>query len=296
MTGTTHERQGLVAMVLATALWGGTFVASRDVLRTVDPVTLIAARFAVAAALFLPVLVMRRARLDRVTLVGGVLAGACAAGGYLFQAIGLTSTSAGSSAFLTCAGTELAAVYAWPLLGQRPGARLTQGLLLALVGSAPVGSRGGLALGRGELWTLAGAAVYAFQIVVLARVAPGRDPLVLAGVQHVVVAAMTLPFAHGVPSLAPGDGLKFAYLVAAGTVAAPLLAVIAQRVLPAGRIALLYALEPVFGLVVALALGGERFAPHWWLGAALILAGVVWVEAPGASGTPGAPGDRVPAT
>jgi drug/metabolite transporter (DMT)-like permease len=61
-------------------------------------------------------------------------------------------------------------------------------------------------------------------------------------------------------------------------VVAPLLQVHAQRTLPPGRIGLLFALEPVFALAFALALGGERFVARWWAGAALILFSVVWVE------------------
>ncbi len=59
---------------------------------------------------------------------------------------------------------------------------------------------------------------------------------------------------------------------------APLLQISAQRLLPAGRVALLFALEPVFAVVFALTLGRESFSTRWWLGAALILAGVVRVE------------------
>ena len=68
---------------------------------------------------------------------------------------------------------------------------------------------------------------------------------------------------------------------------APLLQVIAQRTLAAGRVALLFALEPVFALLFALGPGGERFGPAWWAGAALILIGVVRVEGRSAKG-PGA--------
>ena len=59
---------------------------------------------------------------------------------------------------------------------------------------------------------------------------------------------------------------------------APLLQVVAQRTLPPGRIGLLFALEPVFALGFAISVGGERFVPRWWIGAALILSAVVLVE------------------
>ena len=290
-----RESAARSAMVAATLLWGATFVASRDLLRVVGPVELVCARFVVAAAAFAALGLARRllgrggAVAWRATLGGGALSGLLGAGGFLFQAVGLTSTRAGSSAFLTCVGTVLAALFAWPLLGQRPSAALLQGLVLALAGSFLMSERPGLALGAGEAWTLLGAVAYALQVVVVARWAPGADPVSFTAVQTMTVALTLLPFAGRAPAQilaldAPGL-LRFAYLALAGSVAAPLLQVAAQRVLPAGRIALLFALEPVFALLFALTLGGERFAPGWWLGALLILSGVLRVEWPSRAGS-----------
>jgi drug/metabolite transporter (DMT)-like permease len=280
------QARGLGAMGVATLLWGATFVVIRDSLRAIDPLALVFGRF-VAASLVLVALAAPRWRsLTRATLTGGVLAGLCFACGFLFQAVGLTRTSAGSSAFLTCAGTLFAAFYAWPLLGQRPSTVLLQGLVLALVGSAllSLGAWGphGFRFGVGESWTLAAAAIFGLQIVALARFAPQADGLVLATVQSATVAVVLLPFAGGavarLAALAPAVWWRLAYLVAAGSIVAPWLQIVAQRLLPAGRIALLFALEPVFALAFALTLGRESFSPRWWLGAALILAGVVRVE------------------
>ena len=273
-------------MVLATLLWGATFVVIRDSLHAIRPLALVFGRFAAASVVLVVLAAPRWRRLTRSTLLGGVLAGVCFAGGYLSQAIGLTLTSAGSSAFLTCAGTLLAAFYAWPLLGQRPSGVLLQGVSLALLGSAllSLGALGphGLRPGVGELWTLCGAAIFSLQIVTLARFAPGADGLVLGAVQALTVTAVLLPFAGGSAAsftgLAAADGWRFLYLVAAGSIAAPLLQISAQRLLSAGRVALLFALEPVFAVCFALTLGRESFSPRWWLGAVLILTGVVRVE------------------
>ena len=163
---------------------------------------------------------------------------------------------------------------------------LLQGVFLALVGSALLSlvalGPHGLRLGAGELWTLCGAAIFGLQIVTLARFAPGADAFVLGAVQALTVTVVLLPFAGGAAAsfagLAAADGWRLAYLVVAGSIVAPLLQISAQRLLPAGRIALLFALEPVFAVAFALTLGGESFSTRWWLGAALIIAGVVRVE------------------
>jgi drug/metabolite transporter (DMT)-like permease len=276
------ERRALAAMVLATLLWGGTFVAIRDAVADVPPALLVSARFLGAGVLFALVLAVRRRLPTPRDARGGALSGLLMVGGYFLQAVGLRSTSAGSSAFLTCAGTLLAAFWAWPLLGERPGARLTLGLALAAVGAALLSLRGGLRLGAGELITLAGAALFALQVVAIARYAATTDPVAFVCVQSFVAGLVLLPFAHPTPAalgtLGGANLARFGYLLVAGSTIAPLLQVYAQRTLPAGRMGLLFALEPVFALVFAVSLGAERFEPRWWLGAALILTAVVMVE------------------
>ena len=276
------ERRALGAMVLATLLWGGTFVAIRDAVAEVPPALLVSTRFLGAGVLFALVLAVRRRLPSRHELAGGALSGLLMVGGYFLQAVGLRSTSAGSSAFLTCAGTLLAAFWAWLLLRERPGARLTFGLVLALVGAALLTLRGGFQLGAGELITLAGAALFALQVVAIARFAATSDPIAFVCVQSFVAGAVLLPFARpsasALGTLGGANLARFGYLLLAGSTLAPLLQVYAQRTLPAGRMGLLFALEPVFALVFAVTLGAERFQPRWWLGAALILTAVVMVE------------------
>lgn len=280
-------------MVVATILWGATFIMVRDTLHALPPIALMAIRFGLASLVWGFVLLARRVLGGpmygaRAGLLAGLVTTPFTAGGYLVQTIGLTATSAGSSAFLTSTGTLMAAFFAWPLLGMRPGGRLLAGVVLAALGSALLSLRGDLRVGPGEAWTLLGALVYSLQIVVVAPWARGgADPWVMVAVQTVGTAAIALPLAHHVPAqIAAFDAptwWRLGYLVLAGAVAAPLLQVMAQRSLPPGRIALLFALEPVFALVFALYPGGERFVLRWWIGAALILAGVLIVEAWGSS-------------
>jgi drug/metabolite transporter (DMT)-like permease len=255
----------------------------RDSLAQIAPAPLVWTRFAAATILLVPVLLARRRAPGRAELAGGVLGGAFAAGGFVFQAIGLRSTSAGSSAFLTCAGTLLAGFLAWPILGVRPGGRLVIGLILALAGAALLWPHVGFVLGSGEAWTMLGALAYALQVVALARWAPRADTITLTAVQVATIAVLLSPYApaalRALGTVDRAGALRFGYLAVAGSVVAPILQVAAQRALAPGRIGLLFALEPVFALAFALTVGGERFAGPWWAGAALILIAVALVEA-----------------
>lgn len=290
MTGARRERFALAAMIGATFLWGGTFVAIRDSVTHLAPAALVTGRFGVAALVLGGALLARRGRFDGRAALGGAATGVLMLGGYLLQAEGLRTTSAGSSAFLTCAGTLLTAFFAWPLLRQRPSTRLVLGIAVAMAGAALLTLDGAWRLGRGEWLTLVGAAVYALQVVALARIAATRDALTITAAQTATVALLLAPFAPNLrasyAALDPAGWARFAYLAIAGSTIAPLLQVTAQRTLPPGRIGLLFALEPVFALAFAVTIGHERFVSRWWIGSALILAGVVWVESRASAPTP----------
>lgn len=270
-----------MSMVVATLLWGATFVVLRDILRRVPPSVLVCARFAIAALLVAGIAIALRRMPNRATLVGGCLSGTLTYLGYLLQAMGLTTVSAGTSAFLTTAGTLGAGLFAWPILKQRPGGALALGLILGGAGALLLAGRIEIGWTSGEVLTLCGAACYALQIVMVAAFVKGADPLAVAGVQALVVALMAAPraaieFGRMAP-LSVDDLWRLGYLAIAGSLIAPWLQICAQQALAPGRIGLLFALEPVFALMFAL-LVGERFGAHWWWGAALILFAVTWVE------------------
>ncbi len=269
-------------MVGATLLWGGTFVVIRDSLKQIDPGALVFARFGVAGAALLVALARRRAAPPRAVVANGVVSGVLVGACYLLQAIGLQRTSAGSSAFLTCAGSLFAGLFAWPIVRQRPGRPLLLGLALALGGSALLSLEASFRIGGAEAITFAGALSYAAGVAWVARLGGGVDPLALAAIQSVAVAVALAPSAPRavaeLGALAPAGWARFAYLALCGSLIAPLLQLYALRALPPGRVGLLLALEPVFALVVATSAGGERFVLRWWTGAALILIAVLMVE------------------
>lgn len=268
-------------MAGATLLWGATFIVIRDTVARVDPVVLVFTRFAIAAPLLFAIALLARQRFTRAAWLGGGLAGGIAALAFALQAAGLRHTSAGTSAFLTALGSLFAGVFAWPLLRQRPGAGLVWAMALAAAGAALLTGVRGLSLEAGDALSIAGAVAFALQVVVLARFAPEADPLALAAVQAGALAVVAMPFAIGRldPALFSASlGPRLAYLVIAGSTLAPLLQVMAQRSLSAGRTGLLLGLEPVFAAIFAVTLGGEHPPMRWWTGAALILFAVWFVE------------------
>jgi drug/metabolite transporter (DMT)-like permease len=273
-------------------LWGGTFVVLRESLASIGPAALVSLRFALATPIVLALAARKGARWDRPAIAGGLAGGACATLGFLAQAIGLRDTSPGTSAFLTATGSLFAGVLAWPLLGQRPGARLAAGIAIATAGVALLTGVRGVALGPGERWTLLGALGFGLQVVALARFAPRTQPLALAAVQAATIAALAAPFAVrelGAVSLSAALAPRLAYLVLAGSVVAPLCQVAAQRSLGAGSTGLMLGLEPIVATGLSMAARMEQPGVSWWIGGALILSAVLSVEARGPRRAPDTP-------
>lgn len=264
-----------------------------DVLVGVDPAALVFARFAAATLVLVPAaLAISGLGALRAAWPGGAVAGVCAALGFVFQAVGLRHTGPGTSAFLTGLGSLVAGLLAWPLLGHRPGVALAIGIAAAGIGVALMTGPALTRVGSGEAWTVLGALAFGLQIVALARFAPRADPLALTAVQAATLALVVAPFgaAHFAGAWRPAGVLpRFGYLVVAGSIAAPLLQVRAQRVVPPGRAGVLLGLEPLFAIVIALACGVQRPRAAWWGGATLILLAVTLVEWSAARRAPASP-------
>jgi hypothetical protein len=86
------ERRAAALLVLASLLWGATFVAIHDLVARVDAVILVFARFAIASVVLLP-LGAARGRRSAAAIRAGVLSGVLGALGFVFQAIGLHDTT-----------------------------------------------------------------------------------------------------------------------------------------------------------------------------------------------------------
>ena len=278
---TTASRRAVIQLLGATFIWGATFVVIRDTVAHVDPAALVLARFALAAPLLFVIALLTRRPFTRAAWLGGSLSGVVAALAFALQAKGLTVTPAGTSAFLTSLGSLFAGVFAWPLLGQRPRVALVAGMLVAGAGTWLLTGMHSLSLGAGEVVTIIGALAFGLQVVVLAKFSPRADPLALVAVQALALAVAVAPFgalrldqARVSRELMPG----LAYLVIGGSIVAPLLQVLAQRALSAGRTGLLLGFEPVFAALFALTLGAEHPPTAWWEGAVLILMAVWFVE------------------
>jgi drug/metabolite transporter (DMT)-like permease len=210
----------------------------------------------------------------------GLLVGLALGAGYLFQTIGLQTTSAAVSGFITGMFVVLTPLAAAVLLRQAPDRLAWAAVGLATVGLGFLSLRG-FAVGGGELLTLGCAAAFALHIVGLGRWASSYDVYGLAVLQLLTVAAMCAVVAVPGGLAMPPDAAVWGALALTALAATAVAFVVqtwAQAHLPPTRAAVIMTMEPVFAGLFAVVAGGEHLGLRTLAGAALVLAAMILTE------------------
>ena len=275
------KRLAPLALLLATAIWGWTFVLVKEGMGLVGPLAFLAARFLLATVVLGLLFPRAIARTDRRTLARGALVGLALFAGYLLQTWGLVHTTATKSGLLT--GLSVALV---PLLARGTGRERVRpwhwaGALLAAGGLVTfVLARGGVSgFNVGDLLTVGCAVAFAVHLLLVDRFVRTDDYRGLLFVQVAVVALLstvgTLVF-ETIPTAWPGK------LVEAVLVTSLLATVLCFWLYNRFQVystptysAILFTMEPVFAGLCGFLLLRETLTPLQGAGAFLILLGML---------------------
>jgi drug/metabolite transporter (DMT)-like permease len=270
-------------LVLITIIWGSNFFITQVALRETRPLGFLACRFTIAAVALFILFPRRIIRLRRLELRAGLLIGLTLFAAYVPQTIGLLYIPVAKSAFIIALYVPLVPVLQLVLLAKAPRLVVWVGIVLAVIGLFLLSADDGLEVGFGVGdWLTVGAAVAcALQIILLGRWASITDPLQLAFIQIVVVAALCLAALPVVdeplPALTPTVIAAASALGVVGT--AFVLAAMnwAQRTVSPARATVIYATEPVWAAMIGM-LAGQWMTTMGVLGSLLILLGVLVSE------------------
>jgi drug/metabolite transporter (DMT)-like permease len=284
-------------LLVAAFIWGTTFVAQRQGMLYVGPMTYNALRFALGACTLLPVIWFARAGRQttgqnpgtRLLLYGGALAGLALFGGASMQQIGLLYTTAGKAGFITSLYVVLVPLLALAL-GQRCGPSVWAGAVLAVAGLYLLTIRGAFTIGRGDLLILLGALFWAVHVHVIGYLAKRANPLCIAGLQFLACSALSLPAAVlfepiALPAIrAATIPILYGGVLSAGV--AFTLQVVCQRTSPPSHAAIVMSLETVFAALAGYVMLHEQLTGRDLVGCALMFAGLLVVQLPPLLGGP----------
>ncbi|MBI3406046.1 MAG: DMT family transporter [Acidobacteria bacterium] len=289
-----------IALALVCALWGTTFVVVKEALHDSSVFVYMALRFGLAAVVTVSIFWKTLRTASSAALRSGFLIGLFLFAGYTFQNNGLIHTSATKSAFITGMAVVLVPLF----LGMSGAGRVNRwiwaGALISLGGlyflTIPAGEGLGdfRELNRGDVLTLCASSFFAIHLILIGRATKGHPVSVLSSVQFAttaILSAMAIPAfsaLHWEPAyLKPTNWLVFAVLLTgiAGTAVAFSIQVWAQRHIPPTYAGILLTLEPVFASLTAFVFKDERLGMRAWIGAAMILTGILLAELKGSGPT-----------
>jgi drug/metabolite transporter (DMT)-like permease len=284
-------------MLFAAAIWGFGFIAQKEAMDSVGPLTFNAVRFGIGALavaplrLFIPRIAHGDPQDERRTLLrGGLVLGLVVAVASAFQQWGIVGTDAGPAGFIT----GLYVVFT-PLLGLTVGVRTHLatwiGCGLALVGMwflAFKSDAGSLTIDIPAMLVLIGAFAWGVQVLVVDRFSPRTDPIELTVMQFSVVSIVSFaaavvvegPSALNIPQILRSAPIEVAYSGILAIGVAFFLQIVAQRKSPPAHVAILLSLEAVFAAFGGWWLLDESYDSRTLVGCGLMLAGILASQAP----------------
>jgi drug/metabolite transporter (DMT)-like permease len=279
----SRARLAELALVGIAAVWGLTFVMVQDAVERLPVTAFLAYRFIPAAVL---VGVVARRELRELSPAGwraGLVIGFFLTAGYLSQTLGLQRTSASNAGFITGLFVVLTPLLGAVVLRQRAGRTAWVAASVAALGLFLLSGAGAEFRAGGDGLVLLCAMAFSAHILATDR-GVARHPVgALVAVQLGVCGlACLLIAAAGGDLEAPRGGEVWSALVVTALVASALgffVQTYAQRHASPARTALILASEPAFAGLFGYLLAGDRLGAVEWLGAAVILAAIVAVDA-----------------
>jgi len=281
----------LLRLVFAAVLWGGTFVAGRELAGWMEPLAAAWLRFVCASVVLVAWLLIERRAFPPLTgrqALGVLLLGLTGVFAYnLLFFYGLQTVEAGRAALIVAMNPVVIALASAGFFGERLAPRQAFGVVLSLVGAVVVIGRGDLAgllhhgIGRGEWLLLGCVASWVAYTLVGKRLLAHLSPLVavtyasLAGTllfSAVVVGRGGIELA---PLAHPAVWLNIGYLALFGTVLAFVWYYRGVQAVGAARAAQFINLVPVSGVLLGAILLDEPLSASLLAGGALVIVGLV---------------------
>ncbi|MDR2974560.1 MAG: DMT family transporter [Propionibacteriaceae bacterium] len=268
------------ALLVMAVLWGSTFFSIKRLVTVLPPEDFLAVRYLMSTIVLVAVF-HRQLRMGWRTFGQGVCLGLLWAAAQLLQTIGLTSTPASISGFITGLYVVATPVLGFLVFRFRITAWVWLAVVLATAGLGVLTLRSsGSGLGLGELLTLGSALIFALHILLLGRwsTPTKAGPLTCAqGIAMTVVFFIfAVPGGIQVPTTAV-NWIWMVYLAVFCGAITLLLQTWAQSHVEPSKAAVIMCSEPLWATLFAMAFGGER--PTWLfaIGAAAILAAMALV-------------------
>lgn len=282
---TTKRRMlaGDIGILLVALIWGATNVVIRGALSDITPFWFCTLRFIIASAALMLLFGRRAFAVPARLRIAGIFTGAVFCLAYLAGAVGLLYTTAGNQSFIISMSVVFVPLSVWLLTRKFPGWYVILSVVLCAAGMCGLMLDGNMTVNLGDLLSFAAMWFVTAYILLVQKYAADADPIGLACWQSIGVAVLAAavsvvfePVPQHISSTA------WAAIIYAGTVGFALTLVLqtaAQKYTTPTHAAILLSTSGIFGSLIGIIFIGEPMTWRIFTASALILAGVLMVEA-----------------
>ncbi len=240
-----------------TVVWGASFPLMKMVLAYIPAYAYLSIRFLLAAAVLAVIFHKNLRKVNRRTLLYGSIIGLLMFGGMAFQVVGLYTTSASNSGFITGLNVVIVPIISAVLLKKKPDRASTVGIIVAFIGLFFLSGGLNFDFNYGDFLTFLCAICWAFQIIAIDRFTMTEDAPLLAILQLFFVGAAStglwLTTDAGKPLDINGTVIGIILFTAVlGSALAFGGQTIAQKYTTPTHTALILTAEPVFAVIFAM--------------------------------------------
>ncbi|WP_328588904.1 DMT family transporter [Niallia nealsonii] len=292
MTKEAKMADGL--LLLVAGIWGFTFVTVQHAISFLEPHAFNAIRFSIASLfLIIWLLLFDRSQLkkwNKHSIKAGFTLGFFLFIGYSFQTIGLIYTTSSKAGFITGLSVILVPLFLFVFYQVKLTATNIIGVLSAAAGLYLLTLADAVSVNIGDVYVFVCAIGFALQIIFTGKYASAYPTLLLTIIQLATVSILSFAASFLFENTANNFQLPVLYkkevwsaLLITSVFATALAFIIqtgVQKYTTSIRVALIFAMEPVFAAITAYFYNQERLSNSSWVGCALILAGMIFVELP----------------
>ena len=269
-------------MLIVTILWGTSYLFMKMGLDSLQVFNLIALRFGIAFILAGAVFYKRLIRINFKTFFYGFILGSILFSLISVVTIGLKFTSISNAGFLFSLSVVFVPLLLAIFFKTKPEKRVVIGVGIAIIGIALLTFNNELKINSGDYLIILGALFYAIQIIVTAKLTKNVDSITLGIIQLGVAGAWGLLFSlfFEKPHL-PSTTESWVSIMALSVLCSAIGFIgqaVAQKYTTPTHTGLIFSLEPVFAALFAFIFVGETLPVKGYVGAILILIGVLAAE------------------
>lgn len=282
------------SLLFVALIWGATFVVVQNAISFLEPLSFNWVRFTLAAVLLgLWLILFERKQLksfDKKLFLAGIILGFWLFIGYGFQTLGLVYTTSSKAAFITGLSVVMVPLFTIILFRKRLSVNAYIGVFVATIGLylLTMTDITGLNIGDGLVFICA--IGFALQILLTGKYTSQFPTLLLTVIQIATVAVLSGISAFLFedwqrafePSILLTSEVMMALITTAvlATALAYLIQTKFQKYTTATRVALIFAMEPVFAAITGFVWAGDRLSYSALAGCLLIFVGMILAELP----------------